>query len=460
MVQTLFVISLCILVYFTVLGAWYTLLLVLSFPEVIKKFREVSVGDVHHFIDDQTSIPLTVVTPAFNEKNRIFNMLYSGLNSNYKNVNFIVVNDGSTDNTMEILIEEFALYEVPIVIRQDIPTCLIKHCYQSARFSNLMVLDKEHSPYNCGADSINAGLNACQTPIMLTVDADTVLEPEALTRMLFSFLSKSHCIVVSGSVYVLNGNTVEKGKLIDTQLPRQFVPAVQGLEYLRSFLYGRAGLNVLGGAMCYPGAFTLFETHCLREVGGFDTQNFGYDAEITIKLHHYMRKQKFPHTLNHSPNAFCWTEVPGTVKSFWGQRDKWHRGMWRSSLRHIEMLGNFRYGIIGLVSFPAFVFFEIMGPIIEFISYITFVIAYFIGAINYLIIVWFLILAWGFLAYITLAMLFLNFITFNKYHRMKDAFRGIWLIFVEMLGFRQLRAATCTLGSVRYFINRLRGKPL
>ncbi|MCW8452415.1 glycosyltransferase family 2 protein [Legionella quinlivanii] len=460
MTGVLFFISICILVYFTFLGLWYSLLLILSFPEVIKKFREVTLGDISLFIDQLTQIPITIVTPAFNEQHRILSMLYSGLNSNYKNVRFIVVNDGSTDKTMEILIDEFQLYEIPTVIKQTIPTCKVRHCFQSARFPNLMVIDKEHSPYHCAADSVNVGLNACQTPIMLTVDADTVLEPEALTRMMFSFLSKGHCIVVSGSVYVLNENKVQNGRLLTTDLPKRFVPAVQGLEYLRSFLYGRAGLNVLGGAMCYPGAFTLFETQSLREVGGYDSQNFSYDAEITLKLHRYMIKNRFPHSLNHSPNAFCWTEVPSTAKSFWNQRDKWQRGMWRSAMKFITMFGNPRYGIVGLISFPAFVLFEILGPVVEFCSYCTFIIAYFIGDIDYQVIFWFLVMAWGYLAYITVAMIFLNLITFNKYHRMKDVFRSIWLILAEMLWFREFRAACCARGTLRYFVNRLLGKPL
>lgn len=452
--------TLVILVYYLILSIWYTLLLILSFPEVIKKFQEAIYGNIPRFINELALIPITIVTPAFNETSRIMAMLQSILNSDYKNVRCIIVNDGSTDGMIPFLMETLQLYEVPLIIKQTIPTYPIKHYYQSALFPNVSVLDKEHSPFNCGADSLNAGLNACQTPIMLTVDADTVLEPEALSRMLFTFLAKQHCVVVSGSIYVLNENILENGRLLTTRLPRKFVSAVQSLEYLRSFLYGRAGLNVIGGAMCYPGAFTLFETHCLREMGGFDQENFAYDAEIITKLHHFMRKNRYPYNINHSPNAFSWTEVPATAKSFWSQRDKWHRGMWRSSLRHIIMFMNPRYGIIGLLGFPTYILFEILGPVIEFISYFLFIIAYLIGAINATVLCWFLILAWGFLAYVTVAMIFLNRITFNKYNKTRDSFRAILLTFLEMTWFRQFRAACCFRATIRYFFFRLQGRPL
>lgn len=453
-------ISIAIILYFTLLSLWYSVLLIASFPEVIKKFRESIYGNITQLIAHDHLIPLTIITPAFNEEKRIVNMLYSVLHSDYKNTRIIVVNDGSTDGTFALLRQEFALTAVPMAVKQTVATETVKGYYQSSRFPNLMVIDKEHCSYNCAADAVNAGLNACQTPLMLTVDADTLLEPEALTRMLFTFLSHNHCVVVSGSVYVLNENLVKQGRLQDTRLPKHFIPAVQSVEYLRSFLYGRAGMNVMAGSLCYPGAFTLFETEVLRQLGGFDTPNFSYDAEITTKIHHEMRKHRYPHNLNHSPNAFCWTEVPATMKSYWKQRDHWHRGMWRSALRHIGMFLNPRYGIVGLLTFPCYVLFDILGPVVEFTSLILFVIAYCLGAISWPVIIWFFILAWGFITYITVAMVFLNLISFNKYHHKGDIFRAMWLVFAEMLWFRQYRAACCTVATLRYFINRLLGKPL
>lgn len=447
-----------IIIYFAALTVWYTLLLLVAFPEVLKKYRESKYGNLQVYIDHFKLIPITIVTPAFNEEKRILNMLHSVFNSDYKNVQLIVVNDGSTDNTLNFLIKEFAMYKVPPVIKQTIKTEKIIQCYQSRTYPNLMVIDKEHSPLGCGSDSVNVGLNACKTPIMMTLDADTLVEPEAISRMLLTFMARAHCVAVSGSVYVLNGNKIEDGELLENNLAPNFVGAVQSVEYLRSFLYGRAGWNVLGGAMCYPGAFTLFETDILREIGGFDSKNFSYDAEIIIKIHHWMRKHKYPYNLNHTPNAFAWTEVPGTLKSFWKQRDHWQRGMLRSATLHMAMFLNPRYGVAGMLSFPCYILFEILGPVVEFVSYVLFILGLIFGSVSWNVFFWFILLAWGYITFLSIAMVYLNVISFDKYRTFLVTLRVIWLVFAEMFWFRQYRATCCFVGSIRYFVNRLLGK--
>ncbi|MBA2653203.1 MAG: glycosyltransferase family 2 protein [Tatlockia sp.] len=460
LINVLTIINIGILVYYMLLSIWYTVLLVLSFPEVIKKFREIQYGNANRLINEHSLIPITIVTAVFNEGEEMLNMIFSVLISEYKNIKLILVNDGSTDNTMEMLKKELLLFEIPIVIQQIIKTERIKAYYQSKRFKNIMVIDKEHSPYNCGADCLNAGLNACKTPIILSIDADTIIEPEAISRMMFTILSTPHCVMVSGSIYVLNENLIDDGKMFTTKLPQQFLTSVQAIEYLRSFLYGRAGLNALGGAMCYPSAFTLFETEALREINGYDKQNFSYDSDITLKMHHYMARNKFPHNMNHSPNAFSWTDVPNTYKSYWRQRNFWQRGMLRSFQSHAGMLFNPRYGKVGIVTFPTYVIFEIFGSVIEFTSLIMVIIFYAFGIINLTSLIWFLLLSLGFIAFISVAMFFLNQISFNKYNQPSDILRVLFLVIAEMFGFRQFRAFCCTIATFQYVINRLKGKPL
>lgn len=447
-------------VYYLSLTLWYTLLLVAAYPEVLEKFKQSRYSNAKQLINENSLVPITIVTPVYNEEKDLLNMVYSVLNSEYKNVQLILINDGSTDNTMELLKQEFLLYEIPNTIHQIIKTEPIRHCYKSERFANILVLDKGHSPWNTSADSYNAGLNACQTPLMLTVDADTILEPESLTQILFTMLATPNCVVVGGTVYVLNENRVENGKMITSQLPKQYFPGLQAVEYARSFLYARAGLNSLGGSLCYPGAYTLFETEVLRAVGGYDTPNFGGDAEITTKIHRYMRENNLPHALKHSSNSFCWTDVPDNYKSYWKQRTAWQRGMCRQTMLHKTMLLNPKYGIVGLLTFPAYVIYDLLGSVIEFISLITFLICLFLGLFEFNIFLWFIALAWGFTTFISIAVLFLNQISFNKYKRKGDFLRIIAYSTAEMFGLHQYRALCCTAGTIQYAINRLRGKPL
>jgi biofilm PGA synthesis N-glycosyltransferase PgaC len=454
------VILIVILIYYFLLTIWYTFLFVVAFPAVIEKFKESKFNNIIATLNRSGIIPITVVTPVFNESERIINTVYAILKSDYKNIHFIIVNDGSTDNSLQKLIKEFSLYEIPAVPRGLIPTANIKRCYRSSVYKNFMVLDKEHSLRNNAADCINAGLNACTTPLLVTVDADTTLEPQALSKILFSFLLNKNCIGVGGSVYVFNENRFRKGLILDTKLPKKFVPAVQSVEYLRSFLYGRTGWNFFGGAMCFPGAFSLYETQILREVGGFDTNNFAYDAEMTTKIHHWMLKNKQPHCLFHSADAFGWTIVPNTLQSFWQQRNRWQRGLWRTLCKHFEMMFNRQYGIVGLISFPAFFLFEVLGPLIEFSSYLLLIMCIYLHMFSVNQFFWFVFLAWGYIAFLSVGMIFLNQITFNRHHQLGDPLRVLLLVLTELFGFRQYRALCCSVATLQFFFNRLRGKPL
>lgn len=451
--------NITILLYFLLLATWYIFVLVAAFPDIIHTYREGKYSNLD-ILMKKCSVPVSIMIPAYNEETRILNSLYSILQSHYKNVHIIVVNDGSTDDTLRILMDEFLLVEVPPVIHQTLQSAAVRHYYVSKRYENLVVIDKEHGPAGNGADAHNAGLNATVTPIMMTLDADTVLEPNAITSILYGFLSQQHCIAAGGSIYILNENKVHHGQLVTKNMPRQFISAIQCVEYLRSFSFGRAGLNNFSGALCYPGAFTVFETKAIKDVGGFDASNYSYDAEIIIRFHHKMRQLNYPTHVRFISNANAWTTVPDSLKSYWGQRNRWQRGMLLSALKHISMLFNPRYGIIGLISFPAYVFFEILGPVFEFIAYVLLALSVYLGVVDWSVVGWSILLAWSYLVVLTLGTFYLSLMTYNTFHRFFHLIRVIGLVTLEMFGFRQFRALCCFYSTLQFMINRSLGKVL
>lgn len=446
-----------ILIYYLSLLSWYTLILLFSFPEIIKMHYEVKYGRVDKIMQKCT-IPITAIIAVFNEKERVFNAIYSILNNNYKHVKIIIVNDGSTDNTLDLLINEFKLNIIPPVINCKLHTSKLRNYYQSSKYANLYLIDKEHGKYNNAADSHNMSLNAVTTPVVMTVDSDTVLEPDAIENILYDFLSNTHCVAIGGSIYLLNENEVVKGKLLTRKIPRKFITVFQCIEYLRSFSYGRAGLNLLSGALCYPGAFTLFETRAIKEFGGFDYTNFSFDAEITLNFHHKMRNRHYPTFLRFSPNAISWTVVPDSLRAYWRQRDIWQRGMLLSVFRHIGMLLNPRYGVVGLISFPAYILYEVFGPVIEFLAYILLIINVWFGIISFSDIGWLMFWAWGALMILTISSFYLSLITTNIFRNFSDIVRSIVVVTFEMLGFRQFKSACSAFGTLHFIWNRLRKK--
>lgn len=455
MAEVLYYVMMFIFIYFLVMTVGYTLLLIASFPDAVKSFKLAKSTHLDKLINQKGLVPVTVIMPYYNDKENVLNAALSALNSQYKNIELIIVNDGSTDDSFSILQQHFQLYEVPPVIKQTIKTAAIKARYASKNYPNVTVLDKEHAG---SADAVNAGLNACETPLYITLDSDTVIEPDAISHTLFAMLSEKHCLAVGGSVYVQNACKIDEGKIIEKRLPYDFVAAHQTSEYLRAFLYGRAGWNKLGGTLCYSGAFTLYETQAVRDVGGYEKDNFSYDVEIIMKLHHYMRQHKFPYKIYYTVNAMAWTLVPSTLIKYWKQRNHWQRGMLGSTFKYIGMFLNPKFKTLGFVNFPYYVIYEVFGSIVEFFSYVSVFLLWYLGWLNNYALFLFFVLAWGYSAYLTMACILLNTITFNTYSRFIDTLNMLSMTVVEMIGFRQYRAASCFTGFIQYLFNRLIGK--
>jgi cellulose synthase/poly-beta-1,6-N-acetylglucosamine synthase-like glycosyltransferase len=211
-----------------------------------------------------------------------------------------------------------------------------------------------------GADAINAGLNICKTPLFLTVDADTIVEPDSFTQMIFTYLSHPHCVAIGGNIYIPNERPIQHHQFrpVAYELPKNIVLGAQVIEYLRSFFYGHEGWSAIGGAMCHSGAFTLFDRKAVMLCQGYDRNNYSYDSEIVMKLHHHLKDIKFPHTVQYAGAAIAWARQPTTLTGLWKQRDRWQRGLWRSFFKHCNMFFNPKYGKTGMIAFPYYFFFN------------------------------------------------------------------------------------------------------
>ena len=443
----IYYLGLFILIYFAILWVGYTLFLMTTCITIIRKHKESALNNILTSFNQNSLLPITIITPAYNEEKRIIHALTSFFNSDYKNIHLIIVNDGSTDATLQLLIDTYCLVKIPPAFKIKIQTGRVKAYYQSTIIPNFIVIDKEHSPFaNAASDCINAGINACRTPIYITVDADTILEPMALSRILFVHLTHPHCVAVGGDIYIPDPSKIVDGKMQETNIPLNPVLGIQVCEYLRSFLYGREGWSFWGGSLSFPGAFTLFETEAVLQAGGCDAYNFAYDAEIIMKLHKMMRKNNFP------------SQGPSSLKQLWGQRNKWQRGLLRSLSQNKQMVLNPKYGLTGLLAFPFYILFEIFGPVVEAISYLLLIIALCFSSISFSYIAWLFFLAWGYLTFITMSCVVLSVLTYNKYYRKMDILTIFFLSTIDMVFYRQWRAFCALFSSFQYVFNRIKGK--
>jgi YaiO family outer membrane protein len=423
-----------ILVYFLVLNSFYALLLLLSIPEIWEQTRLAEDDDFQRLMHSDALPPITILVPAYNESATIEHSVTALLTLEYRSYEVIVVNDGSKDDTMERLRHAFDLYEIPRVYPETIPTKPLRALYRSRSRSRLLVLDKENGGK---ADSLNAAINASRFPLVIAIDADTLIEPDALLRLTRPFLLGREVAAVGGTVRVANNCTVEHGRVTDARVPTSLLPGIQVVEYLRAFLFGRLGWNRLGGNLIISGAFGLFRKEYVMAIGGYKTTSIVEDLDLVVRMHRHLRRNKIRYEMPFIPDPVAWTEVPESTKVLSRQRERWHRGLLAAMWQYKTMLFNPRYGRIGLLAMPFFAFGEMLAPVIELIGYVLTVVGLFTGLVNVSFALLFLLVAWGYGMLLSIWSVVLEEVSFRRYRHFADLFRLLLFATLENFGYRQ-----------------------
>jgi cellulose synthase/poly-beta-1,6-N-acetylglucosamine synthase-like glycosyltransferase len=312
--------------------------------------------------------PITVISPAFNEGATIIESVEALLALEYPAFEVIVVNDGSTDDTLQLLIDRFNLRPTARLCEWVASHAPARGFHASPLLPRLLVVDKVNGGGK--ADAVNAGINAARTPLICITDADTLIEPDALLRAAWPFVDEPLTIAVGGTVAIANGARVHRGRVVEARLPTRFLPLVQALEYGRSFMHARLGSDRLGTLLIISGAFGLFRREAVLEVGGYSRGSLGEDLDLVIKLHRLFRESGRPYALRFLPDPLVWTQAPESLGDLGRQRSRWERGALEAFFNHRSMALNPRYGIVGLLGFTQLLLVDVIGPIIAVLGYL------------------------------------------------------------------------------------------
>ncbi len=434
------------LTYFTLLNGIYLIFTVIAWRSIPRYLR----SRKYTATDEAFSSPLTpgisILLPAYNEEAGIVESVRSLLALRYPLHEIIVVNDGSSDGTLRQLRDAFDLVEVRKVVRTAIPSAPILATYVSRRARTLWVIDKENGGK---ADALNAGASAARHPYICAVDADAVIEEGALLQVAKPMLDDpDHVAATGGIVRIANGCTVEDGRVLEVGLPSNRLATLQVVEYFRAFLVGRTGLSRMNSLMIISGAFGLFNRALVEEVGGWWTATVGEDIELVLRLHRHLRDRDEPYSIEFVPDPVCWTEAPETLRMLSRQRRRWHRGLTESLWRHRKMIGNPRYGVLGLFAFPYYVIFELAAPVIEIAGPPATVIAWSFGVLSTTFFVAFLVVAVLLGILLSIAALALEEFSFRRHAHGREISRMIWWSIWENLGYRQLNDLWRVLGLI------------
>ena len=429
----------------------FVLLTVLAVGDLTAYRRRLAYAAYDEWFLDPHARGVSVLMPAYNESETIVSSVQAMSSLRYPDFEVVVIDDGSRDDTARKVIDHFDMVEVPLVPGGTIPARgEVLSTWVSRRGSrNLALVVKANGGK---ADALNAGINHARKELVCMVDADSLLDPSALLNVARPFADNPGRVIAAGGVIrVANGSRVDRGRVTDVKMPRRWLARIQVVEYLRAFLIGRAGWSRIGGLLIISGAFGIFRKDALLEVGGMATDCIGEDAELVVRMHRTLRETHRREAVVFVPEPVAWTEVPETRAVLRKQRRRWQRGLTEIFLRHRRMLFRPRYGVIGMVTMPWFLLFELLAPIVE-VAGLLFLAVLVVGLlvenlwladldlVNLPVIVMLLTASILFAVLVTLIALLAEEVSFRRYRGLPDLFRAMWAAVEENFGYRQLNA--------------------
>ncbi len=380
-------VNIYIIFYYATINMIYFLLLTLSF---IGSRRQVGISKTRKntlLFSEKLMPGISIIAPAYNESLSIIESVTSLLNLKYPDYEVIVVNDGSKDNTLDILIEHFELERKHAPMNLTLNTNPIRDVYRTKHVPNLIVVDKENGGK---ADALNVGINVSSKKFVCGIDADSILEGDALLKLASVMLDDTDTYVaLGGNIYPANGFKFDKGKAEYRGIPKENVERFQTIEYLRAFTSGRIGWSMMKSLMIISGAFGLFKKDLLIETGGYLTSNsrfkkdtVGEDMELVVRLTRQALEKKEKFRVKYVYNAYCYTELPSDLGTLLKQRNRWQRGLIDILSYHRKIGFKPKYKQIGLIGYPYFFIFEFLGPFFETQGYVMLLIGLIFGWLN------------------------------------------------------------------------------
>ena len=412
----------------------YLVLTVFSAVTLRKYLRKNSYVDYNSIVASPLAPSLSVIAPAFNESETIIDNIRTLLSLYYNNYEVVIVNDGSKDDSLEKIIAAYELEKVNYYFDYRLPCKRIRGVYKSRNrsFKKLTVIDKANGGK---ADSLNAGLNVCRNDLVVSIDADSIMEPDALLKLVKPFMEakEKRVIGVGGVIRIANSCEIADGHIQKVNLPKKFLPRAQVMEYTRAFLMGRMAWSELDGLLLISGALGMFDREIVIKSGGYSTSTVGEDMELVVRIRRYMSEHGLDYDVVYIPDPLCWTEVPSSLKVLARQRSRWTRGTMETLYTHRKLFFNRKYKKLGLLGYPYWLAFEYLAPIIEFLGICWFIFLVITGSLNWP----FFLLLLGFVYFFAVSLsiwsvLFVE-ITFHKYEKRRDVMRLVAIAFLEPL---------------------------
>ncbi|NSL87540.1 glycosyltransferase family 2 protein [Chitinophaga sp. Mgbs1] len=429
----------------------------------IKLFRKrSSFTDYYQLLESPLTPGISVIAPAFNEGVTIISNVRSLLTLNYTRFEVIIVNDGSTDDTLDKLIHEFQLVEVDFAYNERIKTQPVKRIFKSVNtaYDKLLVIDKVNGKSK--ADASNAGINAASFDYFLCTDVDCIIERDTLLRMIKPFMAEDYrkvkevgepcpecgyvhieedsmrVIATGATLRIANSCEVDEGVIVRVRPPEKVLPRFQEMEYIRAYVLGKMGWSMMNSVPNVSGGLGLFDKEIAIKAGGYDHASFAEDMDIITRMNAYMIDNNLKYAIRYIPTTQCWTEGPPNMKVFSRQRTRWGRGLSEIITIHRKILFNPRYKKMGMIVLPYNLFFEFLAPIIEFTGIIYYIYLIVTHQVNWLYALILLIFVYLYSVMITTLAVCWDQLTYGYYKTWREVIGLALMAFLEPLIYHPL----------------------
>ncbi len=427
-----------VLAYFATMNLMYLFLLYHAGRAMLDRVQRGRMESIDDLLSSPLAPGVTVIVPAYNEQECIVDSVRSLLALRYPRFQVVVVSDGSTDETIERLKTAFALESFPRVYVPEIPTAPVRRVLRSRDEPRLLVAEKANGGK---ADALNCGINLADEELVCAIDADAILDADALLLSCRPFVDHPDEVVATGGIVrIANGCRIEQGRVEEVDLPRSRLAGIQVVEYLRAFLTARAGWSRMNALLIVSGAFGVFRRDVVRDVGGYRVDTVGEDGELVVRLHRAMRDAGRRYRITFVPDPVCWTEAPESLGVLRRQRNRWQRGLAEILWFHRQMAGRRRYGVVGLLALPATIAFELLGPVVELTGIIAVAAGWYLHLLSVRFLVAFLLVSVVFGLFLSVTALALEEASLRRYPKLRQLAGLVAYSVLEQVGYRQLTA--------------------
>lgn len=452
------ILEIAILVYAVGIFTAYLTLSIISGFELFRFYNSEKITNYDAILSSPFAPTISIIAPAYNESLTIVENIRALLSLYYPNFEIIIVNDGSKDDTLARTIEAYDLENIPYVIDYKIECKEILGIFKSKKkaFNNLTVINK----LNGGkADALNAGINIAKGQYYIAIDVDSIIDPYALQKLVLPFLTQTdkRVIATGGVIRIANSCVVKDGQLVEINVPKDFLPRCQVIEYNRAFLLGRLAWSRLDGLLLISGALGLFDKEIAIACGGYLSTTVGEDMEIIVRMRKYMADRGEKYNVVYVPEPLCWTEAPSSLTILGRQRNRWTRGTIDTLKLHKNLFFNPKYGTMGMLSYPYWVFFEWLAPIIEAGGILYFILIAFTGHPNWAFFSAVLFFVYFFsVSFSTYAILF-DHLVFHRYRTRSMIFKLLATSWIEPFFYHPMVTYWGLRGNWDYFIRKKQG---